>query len=67
MHAGYMHGCRPGCTYGCRPGHLRLQAGDTALDWAIRENHMEIVEMLELAAEQRPQKMRDAIYICVCV
>ena len=28
------------------------QAGDTALDWAIRENHAEIVELLEIASKQ---------------
>jgi len=43
---------KAGCDLSLRDG-----AGDTALDWAIRENHMEIVEMLELAAEQRPKKM----------
>ena len=26
--------------------------GDTALDWAIRENHAEIVELLEIASKQ---------------
>jgi len=35
---------------------IRDGAGDTALDWAIRENHLEIVELLETAKKQQTSK-----------